>query len=102
MAEGYLANQKMVHCLVPELIKMMIIKENGALLSTSTHLNNDSKSLIIVHCLVPVLIATMIMKFTGAVLDILALILAVIVVTFKIQLLTSVTMIATMVLIIMI
>ena len=36
--------------------------ENGALLSTSTHKNDDSKSLIIVHCLVQVLIATMIIK----------------------------------------
>ena len=35
---------------------------NGAVLSTSTHKNDDSKSLIIVHCLVPVLIATMIIK----------------------------------------
>ena len=34
----------------------------GALLSTSTHKNDDSKRLIIVHCLVPVLIATMITK----------------------------------------
>ena len=34
----------------------------GALLSTSTNKNDDSKSLIIVHCLVPVLIATMITK----------------------------------------
>ena len=32
----------------------------NALLSTSTHKNDDSKRLIIVHCLVPVLIATMI------------------------------------------
>ena len=36
--------------------------KNGALLSTSTHKNDDSKSLIIVHCLVPVLIATMMTK----------------------------------------
>ena len=36
--------------------------KNGALLSTSTHKNDDSKNLIIVHCLVPVLIATMIIK----------------------------------------
>ena len=36
--------------------------ENGALLSTSTHKNDDSKRLIVVHCLVPVLIATMITK----------------------------------------
>ena len=35
---------------------------NGALLSTSTHKNDDSESLIIVHCLVPVLMATMITK----------------------------------------
>ena len=34
--------------------------KNGALLSTSTHKNDDSKSLVVVHCLVPVLIiATM-------------------------------------------
>ena len=26
VAEGYLANQKMVHCLVPVLITMMIVK----------------------------------------------------------------------------
>ena len=45
MAEGYLANQK-----------------KGALLSTSTHKNGDSSSLIIVHCLVPVLIAKMIIQ----------------------------------------
>ena len=36
--------------------------KNGALLSTSIHKNDDSKSLIIVHCLVPVLIAAMITK----------------------------------------
>ena len=36
--------------------------KNGALLSTSAHKDDDSKSLIIVHCLVPVLIATMITK----------------------------------------
>ena len=36
--------------------------QNGALPSTSTHKNDDSKSLIIVQCLVPVLIATMITK----------------------------------------
>ena len=36
--------------------------KNGALLSTSTHKNDDGRSLIIVHCLVPVLIATMIIK----------------------------------------
>ena len=36
--------------------------KNGALLSTSTHKNDDSKSLIVVHCLVPVLIATMMTK----------------------------------------
>ena len=35
---------------------------NGALLSASTHKNDDSKTLIIVHCLVPVLIARMIVK----------------------------------------
>ena len=76
--------------------------KNGALLSTSTHKNYDNKSLVIVHCLVPVLIATMIKKNTGAGINILALLLAVIIVTFIIQLLTSVTMIATMVLIILI
>ena len=36
--------------------------KNGALLSTSTHKNDDGKSLMIVHCLVPVLMATMIIK----------------------------------------
>ena len=36
--------------------------KHGALLSTSTHKNDDRKSLIIVHCLVPVLIATMRIK----------------------------------------
>ena len=36
--------------------------KNSALLSTSTHKNDDSKSPIIVHCLVPVLNATMITK----------------------------------------
>ena len=36
--------------------------KNGALLSTSTHKNDDSKSLVIVDCLAPVLIATMIAK----------------------------------------
>ena len=36
--------------------------KNGALLSTSTHKDDDSKSLVIVHCLVPVLTATMITK----------------------------------------
>ena len=36
--------------------------KNGALLSTSTHKNDDTKSPIIVHCLVPVLMATMITK----------------------------------------
>ena len=35
---------------------------NSALLSTSTHKNDDSKSLVIVHCWVPVLLATMITK----------------------------------------
>ena len=45
VAEGCLANRRMVHCFVPVLIK-----------------NDDSKSLLIVHCLVPVLIATMLIK----------------------------------------
>ena len=36
--------------------------KKGALLSTRSHSNHDSKSLITVHCLVPVLIATMITK----------------------------------------
>ena len=36
--------------------------KKDALLSSSTHKNYDSKSLIIVHCLVPVLIAAVIMK----------------------------------------
>ena len=45
VAEGYLANRIMVHCLVPVLKKMMLVK-----------------ILIIVNCLVPVLIATMIVK----------------------------------------
>ena len=36
--------------------------KNGAPLSTSTHKNDDGKSLVIVHCLVPVLTATMITK----------------------------------------
>ena len=36
--------------------------ENGALLITSTHKNDDSKSLIIVDCLVPVQIATTMIK----------------------------------------
>ena len=45
LAEGYLANRITVHCLVPVLIKLMIVKV-----------------LIMVHCLVPVLIATMIVK----------------------------------------
>ena len=44
VAEGYLANRTMVHCVVPVSIKMII------------------NVLIIVHCLVPVLIATMITK----------------------------------------
>ena len=55
--------------------------KKGALLSSSTHKNDDS---------------------TGAGMDILASLLAVIIVTFIIQLLTSVTMIARMVLIIII
>ena len=77
----------------------LISAKNGALLSTS---------LILVQCLVPVLIATMIKKkkkkkeSTGAGMDALALLLAVTIVTFRIQLPTSVTMIATMVLIIII
>ena len=90
VADGYLANRKMVHCFVPVLIKMM------------------TKTLIIVHCLVPVLLATMRIKvlvpvwnkITGAGMDILALLLGLLRVTFIIQLLLSVTMIATMVLII--
>ena len=45
VADGYLANRILVHCLVPVLTKMMIVKV-----------------LIIVHCLVPVLIATMIVN----------------------------------------
>ena len=74
----------MVHCLVPVLIRMMIVKAcNFAPLGTRTTSNNDNKS-------------------TGAGMDILALLLAVIIVTFITQLLTSVTMIATMVLIIII
>ena len=36
--------------------------KNGALFSTSTHKNDDNRSLVIVHCLVPVLIATMMTK----------------------------------------
>ena len=46
VAEGYLANRIMVHCLVPVLIKMMKVR-----------------ILIIVHCLATVLIATMIVKY---------------------------------------
>ena len=45
VAQGCLANRITVHCLVPVLTKMMIVKV-----------------LIIVHCLVPILIATMIVK----------------------------------------
>ena len=74
--------------------------KNGALLSTSTHKNDDSKSPIIVHCLAPV--RNNDNKSTGAGMDVLSLLLAVIIVTFIIQLLTSVTTIATMVLIIVI
>ena len=46
VAEGYLANRIMVHCLLSTNIKKMMIV----------------KILIIVHCLVPVLIATMRVK----------------------------------------
>ena len=44
--EEYLANRKMAHCLVPVLIKMMmIVKANYcALLGTRTNSNNDNKS----------------------------------------------------------
>ena len=45
VAEGYLANRIVVHCLVPVLKNMMI-----------------AKVLIIVHCLVPVLVATVIVN----------------------------------------
>ena len=45
-AEGFFANQRMVHCLLPILRTMMIMKV-----------------LIIVHCLVPVPIAIMIIKY---------------------------------------
>ena len=45
VAEGYLANRILAYCLVPVLIKMMIVN-----------------ILIIVHCLVPVLIARMIVN----------------------------------------
>ena len=84
MAEGYLANRKMVHCLVPVLFKLMIVNPNNcALLGTPANGNNDNKS-------------------TGAGMDILALLLAAVIVTFIMQLLTSVIMIATMVLTIII
>ena len=64
--------------------------KNGALLSTSTHKNDDSTN------------SNNDNKSTGSGMDILALLSAVKIATFRIQLLTSVTMIATMVLIIII
>ena len=83
VAEGYLANRIMVHCLVPILIKMKIVKVPS-----------------IVHCLVPALIANNDGKSTSAGMDILGLLLRVTIVRFIIQLTISVTMIATMVLLI--
>ena len=74
--------------------------KNSALLSTSTHKNDDSKGLFFVHCLVPVRRATMITKVLVPVWIDAAVLLAVIIVTFIIQVLTSVTMIATRVVII--
>ena len=70
VAEGYLANPILLHCLVPVLIQMMIVKvrpDYCALLGTRTNSDNDSKRI-------------------GDGMDILGLPLAVTIVTFIVQL----------------
>ena len=85
MADGGLANRIMVHCLVPMLLKYDDTKSPSywTLLCTRTNRNNDSKSI-------------------GAGMDVLGLLLAVTIVTFIVQLMINVTVIATTVLLIMI
>ena len=75
-------------------------KNSGALLSTSIHKNDDSESLNDCALLGTRTNSHNDSKRIGAGMDILALPLAVIIVTFKVQLVVNVTMIATMVLII--
>ena len=85
VAEGYLANRRMVHCLVPIAIKLMIVYRKHPSCCTLTRINsnNDGKSI-------------------GAGMDVLGLLLAVTIITLIVQLIRNVTMIATMVLLIII